>query len=200
MQSVDTDAGFVYNENDLRVQKAVNGVRANYTLCGKNEVCAMDVRLLSKIGVTIVVAAAIIRGLRDIRHYMKVEIPQQLIQLVRQAHYEEKFQTKWDIEVSEQMRNALCAPLTPQQVQTLCLMKDDICFRSVRCSLLSYEHKGLELSGVVNVSIDIRSHSGQNTYYIPKAKVRVTVRNTGDINRIDNNINGKWYVSSVEVL
>lgn len=160
----------------------------------------MDTRLLSRIGVTIVFVVIIIRSLRDIRHYNNVVVPQQLVQLVRQAHYEEKFQTKWDIEVSDKMRDALCAPLTSQQLQTLRVMKDDVCFRSVRCSLLSYKHKGLELSGVVNVSIDIRSHSGQNTYCIPNAKIHVIVRNTGNKDRIDNNINGKWYVSSVELL
>ncbi len=47
----------------------------------------MDERLLAKIGVTIVVAVMMLRGLRDIRRYMKVEIPQQLTQLVRQAHW-----------------------------------------------------------------------------------------------------------------
>ncbi len=36
MQSVDTDASFVYNESGLRVQKTVNGVVTNYTLHGKN--------------------------------------------------------------------------------------------------------------------------------------------------------------------
>ena len=38
MQSVDTDASFVYNENGLRVQKTVNGVVTKYTLHGKNVV------------------------------------------------------------------------------------------------------------------------------------------------------------------
>ncbi|MGM9673397.1 MAG: RHS repeat domain-containing protein, partial [Bacteroidaceae bacterium] len=36
MQSVDTNASFVYNENGLRVQKTVNGEVTNYTLHGKN--------------------------------------------------------------------------------------------------------------------------------------------------------------------
>ena len=36
MQSIDTDASFVYNENGLRVQKTVNGVVTDYTLHGKN--------------------------------------------------------------------------------------------------------------------------------------------------------------------
>ena len=38
MQSVDTDASFVYNENGLRVQKTVNGIVTDYTLHGKNVV------------------------------------------------------------------------------------------------------------------------------------------------------------------
>ena len=38
MQSVDTDAQFVYNENGLRVKKTVNGVVTDYTLHGKNVV------------------------------------------------------------------------------------------------------------------------------------------------------------------
>ena len=36
MQSVDTDAQFVYNENGLRVKKTVNGVVTDYILHGKN--------------------------------------------------------------------------------------------------------------------------------------------------------------------
>ena len=36
MQSVDTTASFIYNENGLRVQKTVNGVVTDYTLHGKN--------------------------------------------------------------------------------------------------------------------------------------------------------------------
>ena len=36
VQSVDTDAQFVYNENGLRIQKTVNGVVTKYTLHGKN--------------------------------------------------------------------------------------------------------------------------------------------------------------------
>ena len=38
MQSVDTDAQFVYNENGLRVKNTVNGVVTDYTLHGKNVV------------------------------------------------------------------------------------------------------------------------------------------------------------------
>lgn len=154
----------------------------------------MDIRLLSKIGVTIVVVVMIIRGLRDIRHYMKVEIPQQLTQLVKQAHLEQAFETLWDIEVSEEMRDALQLPLTVPQIRTLMLAKDDVISRSVYCNLISYKRKGNELSGVVNVSIDIESRSRLNSYHISNAMLRITLRNTAIPQRIDN----KWFVSSVE--
>ena len=36
MQSIDSDAQFVYNENGLRGKKTVNGVVTDYTLHGKN--------------------------------------------------------------------------------------------------------------------------------------------------------------------
>ena len=38
MQSIDTDAQFVYNENGLQVKKTVNGVVTDHTLHGKNVV------------------------------------------------------------------------------------------------------------------------------------------------------------------
>lgn len=154
----------------------------------------MDERLLPKIGVTIVVAVMILRGLRDIRRYMKVEIPQQLTQLVRQAHLDQPFQTMWNIEVSDEMRDALQLPLTAQQIHSLKQAKDDMISRYVSCDLISYKRKGHELSGVVNVSINIRSHSGKNSICVSDAKLRITIRNTANPKRIDN----KWFVCSVE--
>lgn len=154
----------------------------------------MDERLLPKIGVTIVVVVMILRGLRDIRRYMKVEIPQQLTQLVRQAHLDQPFQTMWNIEVSDEMRDALQLPLTAQQIHSLKQAKDDMISRYVSCDLISYKRKGHELSGVVNVSINIRSRSGKNSICVSDAKLRITIRNTANPKRIDN----KWFVSSVE--
>lgn len=154
----------------------------------------MDARLLSKIGVTIVVVVMIIRGLRDIRHYMKVEIPDQLAQLVKQAHLGKPFQTLWDIQVSDEMRYALQSPLTVQQIDTLMQEKDDIISRSVYCNLISHKMKEHTLSGVVSVSIDIESRSRLNSYHIADAMLRITLKNTANPERIDN----KWFVSSVE--
>jgi len=154
----------------------------------------METRLLSRIGVTIVIVVMVIKGLRDIHRYMKIELPQQFTQLVRQAHWGQTFHTAWEIEVSDEMREALQLPLTPLQIHTLMQENDDIISRSVYCDLISSKRKGNEFSGVVNVSIDIDSRSGKNTYHISNACLRITLRNTANPDRLDN----KWYVSSVE--
>lgn len=104
----------------------------------------METRLLSKIGVTIVIVIMIIRGLRDIHRYMKIELPQQFIQLVKQAHWGQTFHTAWEIEVSDEMREALQLPLTPQQIHTLMQENDDIISRSVYCVVILFHPKGKE--------------------------------------------------------
>lgn len=86
----------------------------------------METRLLSRIGVTIVIVVMVIKGLRDIHRYLKIELPQQFTQLVRQAHWGQPFHTAWEIEVSDEMREALQLPLSPQQIHTLMQEKDDI--------------------------------------------------------------------------
>lgn len=156
----------------------------------------MDARLLSKIGVTIVVVVMIIRGLRDLRHTLKFDISQLFTQLVKQAHLEQPFQTSKGIpiQVSDEMRYALQLPLTVQQIHTLMQAKDDIISKSVYCNLISHKMRGDELSGVVSVSIDIESHSRLNSYHISDAMLRITLKNTANPERIDN----KWFVSSVE--
>ena len=154
----------------------------------------MDVRLLSKIGVTIVIVVMIIWGVRDLRHTLKFDISQLFTQLVKQAHLGKPFQTLWDIQVSDEMRYALQLPLTVQQIDTLMQEKDDIISRSVYCNLISHKMKEHTLSGVVSVSIDIESHSRLNSYHIADAMLRITLKNTANPERIDN----KWFVSSVE--
>ena len=51
--------------------------------------------------------------------YFKVQMPQQLVQLVLQAHRNGPIETMYDIKVSPEMRDALCQPLTPQQLKTM---------------------------------------------------------------------------------
>ena len=114
----------------------------------------MDERLLTKIGVTIVVVVMIFRGLRDIRRYMKVEIPQQLTQLVRQAHLDQPFQTMWNIEVSDEIRtpiaphrsaNTLFEAGERRHDQSICIMRSYFIQterpRVVRCGQCIYQHQ-----------------------------------------------------------
>ena len=154
----------------------------------------MDVRLLSKIGVTIVIVVMIIWGVRDLRHTLKFDISQLFTQLVKQAHLGKPFQTLWDIQVSDEMRYALQLPLTVQQIHTLLQAKDDIISKSVYCNLISHKMKGDELSGVVSVSIDIESHSRLNSYHISDAMLRITLRSTENLKSLDR----KYIVYSVE--
>lgn len=156
----------------------------------------MDVRLLSKIGVTIVIVVMIIWGVRDLRHTLKFDISQLFTQLVKQAHLEQPFQTSKGIpiQVSDEMRYALQLPLTVQQIHTLKQAKDDIISKSVYCNLISHKMKGDELSGVVSVSIDIESHSRLNSYHISDAMLRITLRSTENLKSLDR----KYIVSSVE--
>ena len=129
----------------------------------------------------------VIKGILEVRHYSNYTIPQQLIQLVRQAHLEQEFHTIWDIKVSDKMRAALCTPLTQQQLQTLKLSKDDIVSRSIDGYVISHKLRNGELSGVVSVSIDITSKSGKCNYHYSGVKLRITV------DRMYN----KWIVTSV---
>ena len=137
-------------------------------------------------------ATWVIKGILEARRYSNYTIPQQLIQLVRQAHLEKEFHTIWDIKVSDEMRTALCAPLTQQQIQTIRLSKEDIISHSVDGYVISHKVRRRELSGVVSVSIDITSKSGNCNYKYSGVKLRITVNRLGD-----SAIDSKWTVTSV---
>lgn len=145
--------------------------------------------------VTIVCILSIIKGIHSTSHYLNYTIPQQLVQLVRQAHLGQPFQTTWNIEVSDAMREALCAPLTARQIRIMSQMKDDIARYAVDGYVISHKLKPKELTGVVAVSLNVVSRSGECDYMCSKAKLRITVRHIGKAG-LDN----KWVVSSVEQL
>lgn len=154
----------------------------------------MILEILAKIAGTIITIVGIVAGFRESYHYTHYTIPNQLAQLVKQAHLGQAFQNLWDIKVSDEMRIALRAPLTAQQIQEMEKMKDDIEIRSVDCYVLSHKLKRDFLLGVVDVSVDIGSHSGKYHYNISNAKIQVTVRHDDNEGRFSR----KWYVSSVE--
>lgn len=150
---------------------------------------------LSTAIVTIVCIVSLIRGIQSSLHYLNYTIPQQLVQLVKQAHLGQSFQTLWNIEVSNTMREALCAPLTANQICEIAQMKHDIVSYSINCYVLSHKLKSKELTGVVSVSLSIDSRSGACDYKYSGVKLRITVRHIGK-----SGVDNKWVVSSVEQL
>ena len=97
-----------------------------------------------------------------------------------------------NIEVSEEMRAALRAPLTPQQTEELSRMPDGTAVASAAGYVLSHKLKDTELTGVVCVSIDVSDCSGACLYKYSDVKRRITVSRTG------RSIDGKWTVTSAE--
>ena len=149
-------------------------------------------KIILVIIVTTIWVVSIIKGIQYLRLYMHGTVPNQLMELVRQAHLGQQFNTLFNIEVSDEMRTALCAPLTQQQIQTIRLSKEDIISHSVDGYVISHKVRRRELSGVVSVSIDITSKSGNCNYKYSGVKLRITVNRLGD-----SAIDSKWTVTSV---
>ncbi len=141
----------------------------------------------------IIYAVIIIKIIRDIRHHNNYTIPQQLVHLVQQAHTGRPSQTLWDIEVSDEMKIALRAPLTPQQIEVLSQLSGEVINAFVTGYVLSHKSKDGELTGVVCVSIDISSSAGTYKYKYSEVKLRITIRRVGK-----PLVSSKWVVSSVE--
>lgn len=151
------------------------------------------VRWITMIWPLLLAVVYTVRMIRDNRHFIDNVIPQQLVTLVRQAHSGEPFTTRMDIQVSPEMRDALCQPLTPQQLETMRAAGEGVFSRSVFCRLVSSRFKGGELSGVVWVSVKVRSRYSKNDLLFPATELRIVVRHNGRRYPM-----GAWEVVSVE--
>ena len=136
-------------------------------------------RWLTGAWILLLAVVHIVRMNREHRHFVNYTIPQQLVALVRQAHSGEPFTTRMDIQVSPEMRDALCQPLTPQQLETMRAAGEGVYSRSVFCRLVSSRFKGGELSGVVWVSVKVHSRYSRNDLLFPDTELRIVVRNNG---------------------
>lgn len=150
---------------------------------------------ISTVIISIVCILSLMRGMQSIWHYLNYTIPQQFIQLVRQAHLGQPFQTLWNIEVDDSMRQALCAPLTESQICRIAQMKHDITRYSIDCYVITHKLRSKELTGVVSVSLNVDSQSGACDYHCSKVMLRIIIRHIGRPG-VDN----RWVVSSVEQL
>ena len=150
-------------------------------------------RWLTGAWILLLAVVHIVRMNREHRHFVNYTIPQQLVALVRQAHSGEPFTTRMEIQVSPEMRDALCQPLTPQQLETMRAAGEGVYSRSVFCRLVSSRYIGGELSGVVWVSVKVHSRYSRNDLLFPDTELRIVVRNNGRKYPME-----AWEVVSVE--
>lgn len=135
-------------------------------------------------------------ALRKIYVYVNGALPQQLSLLVHQAHMGQPFRTRWIIVADESMRNALQQPFTPERIRAMTQAGDDVTGKAVDCYVLTHRLRPGELSGVVKVSIDIKSRSRRHDYHAENVRLRVTLRPSGD----HKGLRTIWMVSGVEVV
>ena len=135
----------------------------------------------------------LVKMVRNMRHLTKVKIPHQLVELVQQAHQDAPFRTQFDIRVSPAMRDALCLPLTPEQLAVIRAAQKGVYSTYVKCELLSSTFKGSELSGVVKVAVRVSSKFSKRALVCPETKLRIVVRHNGRKYPL-----GAWALTKVE--
>ena len=135
----------------------------------------------------------IVKWIRDVHRYMSREVPGQLLKLVQQAHSGQPADLFWDIEVSPEMNDALCQPLTPEQLAQMRAAGEGVYSRSVHGYLISSSFKNDELSGVVQVSVTVHSRYSKQTLSCPATRLRIVVsRKDGQYPHY------RWAVTSVK--
>lgn len=142
------------------------------------------------IGLTIY---CLVRMRREVKHLTKVKRPHQLVELVQQAHQAGRIKTEFDIHVSERMRDALCAPLTQEQLATIRSAAPGTYSTYVKCELLSSTYKGDVLSGVVKSAVRVKSKFSEEPLVCPEVQLKITVSGNGK-----SYIAHRWEVTSVE--
>lgn len=135
----------------------------------------------------------LVKMVREMNHYTRVEVPRQLVELVQQAHQAGRIETRFDIRVSERMRDALCAPLTQEQLATIRSALPGTYSTYVKCELLSSSYKGEVLSGVVKSAVRVSSKYSEKPLVCPEVQLKITVSGNGK-----PGIDHRWEVTSVE--
>ena len=99
----------------------------------------------------------------------------------------------FDIWVSERMRDALCAPLTQEQLATIRSAEKGVYSTYVKCRLLSSHHGKEGLSGVVQAAVRVSSRYSEKPLVCPEVKLKITVSSMGP-----PGAGHRWEVTSVE--
>lgn len=102
----------------------------------------------------------IVRDVKKQRVYERRTVPQQLVQLVQQAQSGQSFQTQFDFHIGADMREKLCYPLTPEQVELIRTTPSSDCqWKQFSYRLAEYKYNDRELSGVVLSTIRFQDDS-----------------------------------------
>lgn len=147
------------------------------------------------VGSLLIVIRVVLFIRREIRWWreFKAEQVQQLVQLVKLAHGASEIRTMFDIRVSERMRDALCAPLTQEQLATIRAAVPGTYSTYVKCELLSSTFKGNVLSGVVKAAVRVSSRYSEKPLVCPEVQLKITVCGNGK-----PYVEHRWEVTSVE--
>lgn len=147
------------------------------------------------VGSLLIVIRVVMFIRREIRWWreLKIEQVQQLMQLVKLAHGASEIRTMFDIRVSERMRDALCAPLTQEQLATIRAAVPGTYSTYVKCELLSSTFKGNVLSGVVKAAVRVSSRYSEKPLVCPEVQLKITVCGNGK-----PYVTHRWEVTSVE--
>ncbi len=147
------------------------------------------------VGSLLIVIRVVIFIRREIRWWreLKIEQVQQLVQLVKLAHGASEIRTMFDIRVSERMRDALCAPLTQEQLATIRAAVPGTYSTYVKCELLSSNFKGNVLCGVVKAAVRVSSRYSEKPLVCPEVQLKITVCGNGK-----PYVAHRWEVTSVE--
>ena len=143
--------------------------------------------------IAIPVVMLVMWRIRSNRRLLDQEIPGQLVQLVKLAHGESGVRTMFDIRVSERMRDALCAPLTQEQLATIRAAEPGAYSTYVKCELLSSSFQGSELSGVVKAAVRVSSKFSEKPLVCPEVQLKITV-----LGADAHGAGHRWEVTSVE--
>ena len=132
-----------------------------------------------------------IRSLVEWGKNKKTAVPQQLVNLIKQAHTGQQFATEWHISVGADMREKLCYPLTSEQVEIIKATSYPPQEGEFEYKLSSYKFTANELSGVVLVTIRYRDDLKELDLNFKNVPIRI---------QCTSKPSKGWRLSSVEYL
>lgn len=123
-------------------------------------------------------AASIPETRRIEQRYMQ-QTRELLVNLVRQAHAGERFRSPLTISVGADMRQKLCYPFTPQQVEQIRLSKAPAQKKQFSYELIKWQLDEQELRGVVAMNIQYQNEALGMDFSFADLRLSIHCRKTG---------------------